>query len=179
MGDALTIRAATPADVEAIARIYAAYVRDSAITFEVDAPSAEEMAARMAKVLPRYPYLIAEDAGRTVGYAYATALYDRAAYRWACEGTVYVERAAHGRGIGGGLYRALIDRLREQGFQTVFGKITLPNPASTGLHERLGFTSAGILARVGYKLGQWYDVGIYQLELGPRPAEPEETVPIR
>lgn len=179
MGDALTVRPATPADAAGIAAIYATYIRDSAITFEVDVLSADEMAARMAKVLPRYPYLVAEEAGRIVGYAYATALYDRAAYRWAAEGTVYVDRDAHGRGIGGTLYRRLIEQLRDQGFKTVLGKITLPNPASTGLHEKLGFTCAGVLAKVGYKLGAWYDVGIYQLDLADRPAEPEETAPIR
>jgi L-amino acid N-acyltransferase YncA len=178
MGDALTvIRPATLEDAGAIAAIYAHYVRDSVITFEVDVPTVEEMAGRMAALMPAYPYLVAERDGAVVGYAYAAKLYERAAYRWATEATVYVATGHHRQGIGRALYRDLIERLKAQGFQAVLGKITLPNPASTELHEAFGFALCGVLPRVGYKHGAWYDVGIYQLELGDRPVVPAETLP--
>lgn len=175
MADPLTIRPAVLADAGAIAAIYAHYVLNSVITFEVDAPTAEEMAGRMAQLLPHYPFLVAEIGGAVVGYAYAGRLYERAAYRWAVESTVYLTPDHHGRGIGIALYRKLIDTLAALGFQAVIGKITLPNAASTTLHERLGFRRTGVLASVGFKADGWHDVGIYQLDLGPRPAQPQET----
>nr|WP_047167583.1 arsinothricin resistance N-acetyltransferase ArsN1 family B [Sphingomonas sp. Y57] len=177
MGDPLNIRAALPADAEAIAAIYAHYVLDGPITFEIDPPSPGEMARRIANILPHHPYLVAERDGRIAGYAYATRLYERAAYRWAVEATVYVAPDNHRRGIGAALYRVLIAGLREQGFRTVIGKITLPNPASVRLHESLGFERAGVLARVGFKHDAWHDVGIYQLQLDGHPVPPPEPRP--
>jgi len=175
MADPLTIRPAILADAGAIAAIYAHYVRNSVITFEVDAPTSEEMAGRMAQLLPHYPFLVAEGDDGIVGYAYAGRLYERAAYRWAVESTVYLSPDRQGEGIGGALYRRLIEALEQQGFQTVIGKITLPNPASTTLHGKLGFVRSGILSKVGFKDGRWHDVGLYQLDVGSRPAHPEET----
>lgn len=177
MGDALTIRPVTRADAGAIAAIYAHYVLNSVITFEVEPPDAAEMAARIDHILPRYPFLAAERDGRLLGYAYAGKLYERAAYRWSAEGTVYVAHDRHRQGIGALLYRTLIAALAEQGFQTVVGKITLPNAASVMLHENFGFIRSGVLSRVGFKHGGWFDVGIYQLDLGMRPPHPQETRP--
>lgn len=177
MGDTLTIRPATRADAGAVAAVYAHYVRASVITFEVDPPDAEAMAERIDQILPHYPYLLAERAGRIVGYAYAGKLYERAAYRWAAEATVYVAAEHHRQGIGQALYRELISTLAAQGFQTVIGKITLPNPASVSLHESFGFIRCGLFAKVGFKNGGWHDVGVYQLDLAARPAHPEETRP--
>lgn len=177
MGDALRIRPATIADAGPIAAIYAPYVADSAITFEVDIPSVEDMAGRIARILPHYPYWVAERDEAIVGYAYATKLYERAAYRWAVETTVYLALDAKGRGVGGALYRRLIDGLRDQGFLTAVGKITLPNAASVRLHEKLGFRASGVFERVGFKQGRWHDVGIYQLDLADHPVDPPETRP--
>jgi len=177
MGDPLSIRRATDADADAIAGIYAHYVRDGAITFEIDPPDGAEMAARMARIRPHYPFLAAEYDGSVVGYAYSDKLYERAAYRWATESTVYVAPSHQKRGIGIALYRTLIAALVDQGFQTVIAKITLPNPASVALHERLGFVRNGILAQVGFKQDSWHDVGLYQRELGPRSDHPPETRP--
>jgi phosphinothricin acetyltransferase len=180
MGGALTIRPASLDDAGPIAAIYAPYVADSAITFEVDAPSAVDMASRMAQILPHFPYLVAEQDGAVIGYAYATKLYERAAYRWAAETTVYLSRdGRRGQGIGTALYRQLIESLRDQGFLAAVGKITLPNAASVRLHEKLGFRASGVLARIGFKQGRWHDVGIYQLDLADHPAEPAETRPFR
>ena len=177
MVGALTIRPATRGDAGAIAAIYAHYVRTSVITFEVDPPDAQEMAARIDAILPHYPFLAAEHDGALVGYAYAGKLYERPAYRWSAEATVYVAADHHSQGIGRELYRVLIASLGEHGFQAVFGKITLPNPASVLLHEYFGFVRCGLFAKVGFKNGGWHDVGIYQLELNSRPAKPEETRP--
>ena len=177
MGDTLAIRPVRRDDAAAIAAIYAHYVRNSAVTFELDSPDAEEMAARIDTILPLYPYLVAEEEGAVLGYAYAGRIYERAAYRWTVEATVYVADDWHRRGIGRLLYERLIAALTAQGFQSVVGKITLPNPASVQLHEAFGFRQAGLLAKVGYKQGAWHDVGIYQLELGPRPERPDEPRP--
>ena len=174
MGNTLGIRTATLADAAAIAAIYAHYVEHGVITFEVDPPSPREIAARIGHILPHHPYLVAEDDGRLVGYAYAAPLYERAAYRWVAEATVYVAHDRHRRGTGGALYRRLIDTLRALGFQAVVGKITLPNPASVRLHERFGFHQCGQFAKSGFKQGGWHDVGLYQLDFGERPAVPDE-----
>ena len=124
-----------------------------------------------------YPFIVAECNGLLSGYAYAGRLYERAAYRWVAEATVYVAQDRHRRGIGRALYRSLIASLREQGFQAVVGKITLPNPASVTLHESFGFVRSGVFTKVGFKHGKWHDVGLYQLDLGSRPTSPEETRP--
>jgi phosphinothricin acetyltransferase len=177
MGDALTIRPATRHDAAAVAAIYAHYVRNSVVTFEVDPPEAREMAARIDHILPDHPFLAAERNGALVGYAYAGKLYERPAYRWTVEATVYVAHDRHRQGIGRRLYRTLIAALGEQGFQAVVGKITLPNPASVMLHESFGFIRCGVFSRVGYKHGGWHDVGLYQLDLGARPNPPEMPRP--
>ncbi|ATE65107.1 GNAT family N-acetyltransferase [Rhizorhabdus dicambivorans] len=177
MGATLSVRSATVGDAGAIAGIYAHYVERSVVTFELTPPDAAEIAARIGHVLPRYPFLVAEQEGRIAGYAYAGKLYERPAYRWAAETTVYVAPDRHRQGVGQTLYSVLIASLAAQGFQTAIGKITLPNLASVALHEAFGFVRCGILSRVGYKQGGWHDVGIYQLELGTRPARPEETRP--
>jgi len=177
MGDTVDIRPVRRDDAAAIAAIYAYYVRDSVITFELDPPDVVEIAARIGTILPIYPYLVAEQAGSVLGYAYAGRLYERAAYRWTAEAAVYVAQGRHRRGIGQLLYDALIAALTAQGFQSIVGKITLPNRASVALHERFGFRQAGLLAQVGYKHGAWHDVGIYQLQLGSRPDRPGEPRP--
>lgn len=173
----MTIRPARREDAAAIAAIYAHYVRNSVITFELDPPDAATMAARIGGLLPLYPYLVFERDRAVLGYAYAGRLYDRAAYRWVAEATVYVAHDQHRQGIGRALYRKLIASLTTQGFQSVIGKITLPNPSSTLLHETFGFRQTGLLSGVGYKQGAWHDVGIYQLDIGPRPNSPEEPRP--
>lgn len=177
MGAALIVRPAVGADAGAIAAIYAHYVEHSAVTFELTPPDAAAILSRMNHILPRYPFFVAEHDGLVAGYAYAGALYERAAYRWATETTVYAVPGRQRQGIGQALYAMLIATLGQQGFQTAIGKITLPNPASVALHERFGFVRSGVLGRVGYKLGRWHDVGIYQLELGNRPDRPEEPRP--
>ena len=172
---AMTIRVATAADAEAVAAIYAPYVMQTAISFEETAPSPAEMAARMAKVLPTHPFLVFEESGRILGYAYGGAHNERAAYRWSANVSVYVAVDAHRRGIGRALYARLIDMLRRQGFHSLYGGITLPNAKSVGLHEAMGFTHVGIYREVGFKFGRWHDVGYWRLGLSDGPPAGEPT----
>ncbi|MGQ0590523.1 MAG: arsinothricin resistance N-acetyltransferase ArsN1 family B [Sphingosinicella sp.] len=172
----MKIRLATAADAAAIAEIYAPYVTGSTVSFEAEPPGAAEMAARIASGGALYPWLVWEEAdGAIAGYASASAFRARHAYRFAVETSVYVTHGSHGRGIGRRLYETLLPLLEAQGFTQAIAAVTLPNEASIALHERLGFTRAGTYERVGYKLGQWLSVGLWQRPLalpGDDPPEP-------
>ena len=156
------IRVATAADAQAVAAIYAPYVRDSVISFEETPPSGQEMAERIEATLPSHPFLVFQAADGIVGYAYAGAHAPRAAYRWSCDVSVYVAQGAHRRGVGRALYTALFDLLERQGFHSLFAGITLPNDKSVGLHEAMGFVQVGVYREVGFKFGAWRDVGYWR-----------------
>ncbi|MGH6988050.1 MAG: arsinothricin resistance N-acetyltransferase ArsN1 family B [Caulobacteraceae bacterium] len=168
------VRIAEPRDASAIAAIYRPYVEETAISFEETAPDAAEMAKRMAALAKTHPFLVGEAAGEVLGYAYASRHRERAAYRWSADVTVYVGRDAQRRGLGRTLYGELLAILRAQGFHAAFAGITLPNGASVGLHEAMGFARIATYAEVGFKLGAWRDVGWWRLGLDERtrPAEP-------
>jgi L-amino acid N-acyltransferase YncA len=172
------IRMATPADGAAASAIYAPYVRDAATSFETDPPTPEEMARRIQGVLSWAPWLIYEDDQGAQGYAYASRHRDRAAYQWSVDVAVYIDARHHRRGVGRALYEVLFPLLRVQGFYVAHAGITLPNPASVGLHERLGFRPIGTYPAVGWKLGAWRDVGWWQLPLHPRPPNPQPPIPL-
>jgi phosphinothricin acetyltransferase len=173
----LIVRDVAGGDAGAIAAIYAPYVRETAITFEIDPPGAAEMRARIEEVTAHFPWLVATDGAHVLGYAYATSFRARAAYRWIVETTVYVAQDQARRGIGRALYAPLLDRLRQQGFCAAIGAIALPNNASVAIHEAMGFVHQGTYRRVGYKLDRWHDVGLWQCDFGPRPDRPEEPLP--
>lgn len=171
------IRLAVADDAAAIAAIYRPYVEDGWISFEEHAPAASEMARRLTGDLPGFhPWLLAEEDGRALGYAASSPFRARPAYRWTVETGVYLTRQAKGRGIGRQLLSALIDLLERQAYVAAIGAIALPNDASVALHEKLGFTHRGSYAGVGYKFGQWLDVGLWQKELAPREATPREPL---
>lgn len=172
---AVLIRLAGPADAAGIAAIYRPYVEGSRISFEEDAPDAAEISRRMSS--PLHPWLVAEDEGRLLGFASSSAFRSRRAYRWVVESGIYVAANSKGRGIGRALLSKLIELLERQGFVAVIGAIALPNEASVALHERLGFVSTGTYRQVGFKLGEWLDVGLWQRELAPRTDEPSEPLP--
>ena len=153
-------------DAAACAAIYAPFVTDSWVSFEEDPPDAEEFARRIASTTERYPWLVADD-GTVIGYAYAAAHRERAAYRWAADVAAYVAEPARRRGVGRALYGELLATLARQGFQVACAGVTLPNPASVALHEACGFRPVGIYRRIGFKAGAWRDVGWWQLELVP------------
>jgi phosphinothricin acetyltransferase len=169
------IRLAIPNDASALAAIYRPYVEHSRISFEEAPPDATEMAARMAS--PLHPWLVAENAGRVVGYASSSPYHRRPAYRWTVETSVYVAADCHGRGVGRALLTRLIEVLTRQGYVTAIAAIALPNPVSIALHERLGFAAAGTYRGVGFKRDEWTDVSVWQRDLAPRKAAPAEPLP--
>ena len=172
-GTGPVIRLATGLDATQIAEIYAPIVRDTVISFEVEAPTADEMRHRIENTLERFPWLVYERRGRVVGYAYAGEHSPRAAYRWSVAVSAYVHESERRRGVARALYTSLFAVLVLQGFYNAYAGITLPNPASVGLHEALGFRPVGIYRGVGYKHGAWHDVGWWQRSLRERIARPE------
>jgi len=169
------IRLATAADALAIQSIYAPFVAASPVSFETVVPSAEEMVARIEATLAHFPWLV-EDDGQVRGYAYASRHRDRLAYRWSVDVTAYVAEGGRRKGTARRLYDALFRLLVFQGFVTAYAGITLPNPASVGLHEAMGFRHIGTYTGVGFKDGAWRDVGWWQLKLMPAPAKPREPI---
>jgi phosphinothricin acetyltransferase len=166
-------------DAAACAAIYAPFVTDGAASFEEIAPTPAQFAARIARMTRTHPWLVLEDAGRVVGYAYASEHHARAAYRWAADVAVYVDPGHHGRGAGRRLYAALLELLRRQGLRIACAGIALPNDASVALHRAVGFEPVGTYPAIGWKAGAWRDVAWWQLQLAPGerddagpPAEP-------
>ena len=155
------------------------YVTDTPITFEIDPPDGDEIGRRIATVTAAFPWLVAEEEGVILGYAYADRFRARAAYRWVAETAVYVAREQVGRGVGRSLYDALLRLLAEQGYVAAIGAVTLPNAASAALHESAGFVRTGTYERVGFKLGGWHDVGLWQRDLAPRMDAPAKPRPPR
>lgn len=173
-----TIRFAKKDDAAGILAIYSPYCERSTISFEIVAPTVEQIAERIVATTGQYPWLVCEIDGEVAGYVYATKLRERAAYRWAVETAVYVATRHHRRRVGQALYSALFSILREQHYFRAYASITLPNPGSVRLHESVGFYSVGVFGRVGYKLDQWLDVGWWQLDLQPEVDSPPEPQPI-
>lgn len=169
----LDIRPATAADAPALAEIYAPSVLQRPTSFELSAPDADEMAARLARVTAQWPWLVAHDGGQVLGYCYASAFAEREAYRWSVTTTAYVRDGHHRRGIGRALYAQLLDALRRQGAVRAFAGITLPNEGSVGLHRAVGFEAVGVYPQAGFKLGRWWDVAWYGLAL--RAVAPDEA----
>jgi L-amino acid N-acyltransferase YncA len=165
-------------DAAACAAIYAPFVRDTPISLEEEPPTPGEIADRIETTTRTHPWLVAQDSDELIGYAYATRHRERACYRWATDVTVYVTPNRQRGGVGRALYEALFDRLANQGFRIACAGITLPNPASVGLHEAVGFEPVGIYRNIGWKFGAWHDVGWWQRSLdGPNP--PRELVSLR
>lgn len=161
-----TIRDARAADAAACAAIYAPYVRDTAISFELEPPTAAQVADRITAALRTHAWLVLEEGGSVAGYAYGSGYRARPAYRWTCEVSVYLEPGRRRTGAGRALYEALLPRLADRGYRTAIAGMTLPNPGSVGLHAALGFQPAGTMRRVGWKLGGWHDVAFMQRDLG-------------
>lgn len=170
------IRAASADDAPAVHAIYAPIVEDTVISFELEPPPVSEMAHRITTTTAALPWLVA-DAGRAgvVGYAYAGRHRERAAYQWSVDVSIYLGESHRGQGIGRVLYQRLLIDLADLGYVMAFAGIALPNPASVGLHEALGFRQLGVFSSVGFKHGRWHDVGWWQRTL--RNAPPSPTPP--
>ena len=162
----MLIRAADPeGDAAACAAIYAPFVTDTAVSFEDAPPSPAAFAERIARLSRTHPYLVADEGGVAVGFAYGSPHRERPSYRWAADVSVYLAEQARGRGIGRALYAALLRQLTDQGMFVACAGITLPNAASVALHESLGFERVGVYRRIGWKAGSWRDVAWYQCPL--------------
>jgi L-amino acid N-acyltransferase YncA len=162
----MDIRQATPADAAEICAIYNEHVVSTIVSFETEAVSASDMAARIRETLLHHDWLVGVHEQKIVGYAYYGAFRARAAYRHTVESTIYLAAAAQGRGFGKRLYGALITSAGVRGYRELIGVIALPNPASTALHHKLGFKEVGVLRNVGRKFDAYVDVGLWQLSLG-------------
>ncbi len=170
----LTIRDALAEDAGACASIYRPYVCDTAITFENEPPTVPEMARRIEAAVGSHAWLVAEIDDQVIGYAYGGPFAARAAYRWSCEVSVYLETGRRRNGAGRALYEALLPRLSRRGYRVAVAKMTLPNEASMGLHAAFGFQPVGVHRRIGWKHGAWHDVAIAQLDLVTDASPPTE-----
>ncbi|WP_247948653.1 GNAT family N-acetyltransferase [Streptococcus gordonii] len=154
----MKIRLAKPSDARSLLDIYAPYVENTAITFEYEVPTIEDFAIRIEKTLEKYPYLVAEEDGVVLGYAYASTYYARAAYDWAVELSVYVSQDARGKGVGSKLYDALEEMLEQMGYVHFLACISLPNEASLALHRKRGYQQVAHFPKIGYKFNHWHDI---------------------
>jgi L-amino acid N-acyltransferase YncA len=160
----LLIRDATLQDAAKIAAIYNPYILNTVITFEETPVTPEEIRNRIEAVKAHgYPYLVMERNNLVIGYAYANLWRTRAAYDHTVETSIYLDKGSAGKGLGVVLYKELLECLKKMDIHVVLGGITLPNPVSVGLHEKLGFKKVAHFTQVGYKFEQWLDVGFWQL----------------
>lgn len=181
----MKIRLADVKDAEIIRRIYAPYVVNTAITFEYDVPDAAEFEKRIENTLKNYPYLIAEEDGAAVGYAYAGPFRTRAAYRYSAEASIYLDQDWTGRGIGRALYQELEKYLVRQNVFVLYACITETEreydsnltDGSIRFHEKMGYTLSGKFCDCGYKFGKWYSMRWMEKQLAPRTDMPEEFIP--
>lgn len=179
----LNIRIAVPEhDAAAIREIYRYYVEKTAVTFEYELPSGAEFIQRIKKTLSRYPYLVAEVDGTVTGYAYAGVFYDRRAYDWCAEMSVYVRHGCHKKGVGSALYAQMEEYLKRQNIVNLFACITHPNEESEAFHEKCGYERKALFEKCGYKLGCWWDIVWMQkviAEVPPAKKGPEPFLPFQ
>lgn len=173
------IRLATKYDAAQVQAIYSPIVRQTSTSFELEPPGVAEMRKRIIDTLPCYPWLVCERKGEVMGYVYARAFRTRPAYQWSVETSVYVHAELRRSGIGRALYTSLLKLLALQGYYNAYAGITLPNLPSVGLHEAVGFRSAGIYREAGFKLGAWHDVGWWQIALQPKVSPPEPPLDMK
>ena len=170
----MKIRAATVADAQQVLQIYSPFVTDTAVSFEEEPPSIEEMGGRISE---SHVWLVAEDPSGVVGYVYAAPFHRRPAYRWSVEVSIYLAPAGQGRGLGRALLTELLDETRNHGFVSALAGTTLPNPRSIRLFESFGFEKIAHQRQVGFKLGAWHDVGWWQLHLRDPSVPPPDLGP--
>lgn len=173
----MAARMAVLEDAEKLLAVYAQYI-DTPVTFECALPAKEEFVERIRTISREYPYLVWEEKGNIVGYAYAHRQMERQAYQWNAELSVYLDQSYTEQGIGKRLYRLLIEILKLQGIRTVYGGVTLPNPRSEGLHRSLGFRLLGMYRHTGYKCGKWHDVGWFEKTIADYDTSPSPFIPI-
>ena len=164
----ITLRPAELKDAEVLVDIYNPYIKETTVTYEYDEITAEEFAGRMESVMGKYPYIVAEEDGNILGYAYGSPYHVRAAYQWDCDLSVYLRMDSRGKGVGKLLFEKLLDILKKQGYVNAYSFIDSPNPMSEALHKKFGFNEIGCLEKAGYKFGRWLDMKLW----GKRIADP-------
>ncbi len=174
----VTIRMATTSDAPKLLEIYAPYVRETAITFEYTVPTVQEFENRIAKILTRYPYLVAIKKEEIIGYAYVSSFKERAAYVWAVETTIYIKQNQRSSGTGKRLYLELEEIVKRQNIINMNACIAYPNPDSIAFHEHLGYKTVAHFTKCGYKLNRWYDMVWMEKILEEHPSKPKDFIPI-
>ena len=169
MSDDRSVRPAEVADAAELLAIYAPFVTETAISYELEPPTVTEFAARIERTLATDPWLVAYRGGRIVGYTYSSPFRSRAAYSTTRESTVYVPPDHHRSGVGRQLLTALLHELADRGVRTVVAVIGLPNDGSIALHEALGYRPVGVINQVARKFERWHDEGFWQCHLDPPP----------
>ena len=164
------IRFATENDLSAMLEIYRPYVENTTYSFEYEVPSMEAFTRRFRDHVQQFPWLVWEEEGQVLGYAYAGAPWERAAYRWCAEVSIYLSESVHGRGIGRQLYALLEEILTCQGYRVVYALITTENTGSVAFHEKLGYSYHSTFENCGFKMGRWLGVIWLQKRLGPMDA---------
>ncbi|AEF85027.1 phosphinothricin N-acetyltransferase (PPT N-acetyltransferase) (Phosphinothricin-resistance protein) [Treponema primitia ZAS-2] len=159
------IRSVKTQDAESICGIYNYFIQNTVATFEELSVPVEEMESRIAEVCSGFPWIVWEDAGQVLGYAYAHQWKERSAYRYSVENSIYIKHGFEGKGLGQKLLSSLLGELRKMELRTIVAGITLPNDRSMGLHEKFGFKKVAQFPEIGYKMDQWLDVGYWTLNL--------------
>ena len=159
------IRGVELSDASAICEIYNHHVRNTIVTFEEEPVSETDMQKRITSVTAKYPWLVWEEDGKVIGYAYAAEWRVRSAYRFSAESTIYLHHQYTGKGFGYKLYNKLVEEVKQKDLHSLIGGISLPNNASIALHEKLKFKKVAHFTEVGFKLNKWIDVGYWQLLL--------------
>jgi phosphinothricin acetyltransferase len=173
----MKFRIATPADVPSMLAIYGPYVTETAYSFEYEVPSEENFAGRLFHIGASFPWLVCEDDGVILGYAYAAAAFERAAYMWDADLSVYLAPAAHRRGIGRAFYAILEDILAQQGYHNIYALVSGANEISTAFHRALGYELMSVMPKTGYKLGKWHDMLWFHKRLCPPDAPTGAPLP--
>ncbi|TKZ32515.1 GNAT family N-acetyltransferase [Brachyspira catarrhinii] len=174
----MKIRFATISDALSLLEIYSQYI-ETAITFEYILPTKSEFEKRIENIIETYPYLVLEEDGKIIGYAYAHKYMERAAYQWNAEISIYLDKAHVSKGLGKKLCLALIEILKAQGVKTVYSLITSPNIKSEKLHLSLGFKNIGMYHNTGYKRGEWRNVSIFEKQIGEYSINPNPVLSIK
>jgi len=170
------IRVAIKDDAAGMLEIYAPFILNSGITQETEVPSVDDFQKRITSNLEERPWLVCEINNEIAGYAYAGKHRDRKGYQWCTEPSVYILEKYYGFGVANALYAALFDILKLQGYVNAYAVITLPNDRSIAFHKKFGFEYLTTYKKIGYKLGQWHDVGWMQYEINPHKEDPVEPI---
>ena len=175
----MSVRFATVQDIPRILEIYAPYVKNTAISFEYTVPTIAEFTRRFSEITARFPWLVWEENGIISGYAYGSLPFERAAYQWCAEASIYLCPEAHGKGIGKQLYAALEKHLQAQGYKKVYAIITTANEASIAFHRAVGYRHTATMPDCGYKFGNWYGTVWMEKKLNSWDVPPDEPHPFR